>query len=278
MEQPMMTFSDGHKMPQIGAGVWQVPAGDTARVVGEALQIGYRLIDGARAYGNEEGLGEGVRNSDVPRDQIFVTTKLWNSDQGHDQTLRAFDASMGRLGLDYLDLYLIHWPMAMVDTYVETWKALIRLRDEGRVRSIGVANFHEAHLRRLMDETGVLPVLNQIELHPTLIQSDMRAVNERLGIVTQSWSPLGRGDFDLPEIVAMAERLGRTPAQVVLRWHIQNGLSVIPKSARKERLAQNFDVLDFALGAQDMAALDALDRGHRVGPDPETFDLRRQPG
>lgn len=185
MTQPMMTLNDGHQMPQLGDGIWQVPADETARVVQDALAIGYRLIDGAAAYKNEEGLGEGVRNSDVPRDQIFVTSKLWNSEQGYDAALRGFDASMNRLGLDYLDLYLIHWPLPAADLYVETWKALIRLRDEGRIRSIGVANFHEAHLRRLIDETGVTPALNQIELHPTLTQVDLRAVDARLGIVTQ---------------------------------------------------------------------------------------------
>lgn len=274
MTQPMMTLNDGHQMPQLGDGIWQVPADETARVVQDALAIGYRLIDGAAAYKNEEGLGEGVRNSDVPRDQIFVTSKLWNSEQGYDAALRGFDASMNRLGLDYLDLYLIHWPLPAADLYVETWKALIRLRDEGRIRSIGVANFHEAHLQRLIDETGVTPALNQIELHPTLTQVDLRAVDARLGIVTQSWTPLGRGDFDLPEVQAIATRLGRTPAQVVLRWHIQHGLSVIPKSTRKDRLAENFEVLDFALSDQDMAALDALDRGHRTGPDPDVFDMR----
>lgn len=274
MTQPMMTLNDGHQMPQLGDGIWQVPADETARVVQDALAIGYRLIDGAAAYKNEEGLGEGVRNSDVPRDQIFVTSKLWNSEQGYDAALRGFDASMNRLGLDYLDLYLIHWPLPAADLYVETWKALIRLRDEGRIRSIGVANFHEAHLQRLIDETGVTPALNQIELHPTLTQVDLRAADARLGIVTQSWTPLGRGDFDLPEVQAIATRLGRTPAQVVLRWHIQHGLSVIPKSTRKDRLAENFEVLDFALSDQDMAALDALDRGHRTGPDPDVFDMR----
>lgn len=275
MTQPMMTLNDGNKMPQLGTGIWQIEDKNTPRVVEQALKVGYRLIDGAAAYKNENGMGEGIRNSGVPRDQIFVTSKLWNDAHGHDQALRAFDETMKRTGLEKLDLYLIHWPLPKLDSYVETWKALIRLRDEGRVTSIGVANFHESHLRRLIDETGVAPALNQIELHPSLAQVDMRAVNKRLGIVTQSWTPLGRGDsFDAEPVKAIAERLGRSPAQVILRWHIQHGLSVIPKSEHADRLAQNFDVLGFELAAEDMAALDGLDRGHRTGPDPEDFDYR----
>ena len=276
MTQPMMTLNDGRTMPQLGTGIWQIEDAKTPEVVAEALRIGYRLIDGAAAYKNEAGMGRGIRDSDVARDQIFVTSKLWNDAQGHDAALRAFDATMERSGLDYLDLYLIHWPLPALDAYVETWKALIRLRDEGRVRSIGVANFHEPHLRRLIDETGVAPALNQIELHPSLTQERMRAVNKQLGIVTQSWTPLGRGDsFDAPAIRDAAARTGRTVAQVILRWHIQHGLSVIPKSEKPERLAENFDVLDFTLTPEEMSAIDALDRGHRTGPDPDTFDYRQ---
>ncbi|MFN3275821.1 MAG: aldo/keto reductase [Paracoccus sp. (in: a-proteobacteria)] len=275
MTQPMMALNDGNRMPQLGAGIWQINDAATPEAVAQALRIGYRLIDGAAAYGNERGLGEGVRGSGLPRGEVFVTSKLWNDAQGFDAALRAFDATMARTGLAYLDLYLIHWPLPMFDTYVDSWKALIRLRDEGRIRSIGVANFHEAHLRRLIDETGVAPAVNQIELHPSLVQRDLREVNRRLGIVTQSWTPLGRGDaFGAPELVRIAERLGRSPAQVILRWHIQHGLSVIPKSASPARLAENFAVLDFALSGADMAALDGLDRGHRTGPDPESFDYR----
>ncbi|MFN3277025.1 MAG: aldo/keto reductase [Paracoccus hibiscisoli] len=276
MTQPMMTLNDGRTMPQLGTGIWQVEDAATPAVVAEALRIGYRLIDGAAAYKNEAGMGAGVRDSGVARDEIFVTSKLWNDAQGHDAALRAFDATMERCGLDYLDLYLIHWPLPALDVYVETWKALIRLRDEGRVRSIGVANFHEPHLRRLIDETGVAPALNQIELHPSLVQAPLRAVNKQLGIATQSWTPLGRGDsFDAPAIRDAAARTGRTVAQVILRWHIQHGLSVIPKSERPERLAENFDVLDFTLTPEEMSAIDALDRGHRTGPDPDTFDYRQ---
>ena len=276
MTQPMMTLNDGRTMPQLGTGIWQIEDAKTPEVVSEALRVGYRLIDGAAAYKNEAGMGRGIRDSDVVRDQIFVTSKLWNDAQGHDAALRAFDATMERSGLDYLDLYLIHWPLPAMDAYVDSWKALIRLRDEGRVRSIGVANFHEPHLRRLIDETGVAPALNQIELHPSLTQERMRAVNKQLGIVTQSWTPLGRGDsFDAPAIRDAAARTGRTVAQVILRWHIQHGLSVIPKSEKPERLAENFDVLDFTLTPEEMSAIDALDRGHRTGPDPDTFDYRQ---
>ncbi|WP_299843731.1 aldo/keto reductase [uncultured Paracoccus sp.] len=274
MIQPRMTLNDGNFMPQLGVGVWQVPEADTARVVRDALAIGYRLFDGAAAYKNETGLGEGLRQTGVLRDQLFVTSKLWNSDHGHDAALRACEASLDRLGLDYMDLYLIHWPVPAADLYVDSWRALIRLKEEGRVRSIGVANFHEAHLRRLIDETGVTPAVNQIELHPTLTQTELRQTDRSLGIVTQSWSPLGRGDLDLPELRTIAEQHGCTPAQVVLRWHLQNDLSVIPKSVSAERLAENFHALDVELSGADMAVLDGLDRGHRTGPDPDTFDMR----
>ncbi|MDO5614021.1 MAG: aldo/keto reductase [Paracoccus sp. (in: a-proteobacteria)] len=271
---PTLRLNDGRRMPQMGAGIWLVPADDTARVVGDALAAGYRLIDGAAAYQNEQGLGQAIRETDIPREDIFVTTKLWNDAQGYDAALRGFDASIGRLGLDYVDLYLIHWPVPSRDLYVETWKALIRLREEGRARSIGVANFHQAHLDRLIAETGVTPALNQIELHPSLPQVALRAHNDRLGIVTQSWTPLGRGHlFAAPEVVAIAGRLGATPAQVILRWHVQNGLSVIPKSERPERLRENLAALDLVLSDEDMAALNALDSGHRTGPDPDTFAM-----
>ncbi|MBU2956848.1 aldo/keto reductase [Paracoccus sp. 1_MG-2023] len=277
MTQPMMTLNDGNRMPQLGTGIFQIDNDKTPEVVAAALRTGYRLIDGAAAYKNEVGMGEGIRNSDVPRDQIFVTSKLWNDSHGHDEALRAFDATMERSGLDYLDLYLIHWPLPKLDRYVETWKALIRLRDEGRIRSIGVANFHEAHLRRIVDETGVTPALNQIELHPSLTQAEMRAVNRRFGIITQSWTPLGRGDsFEAEPIKEAAERTGRSVAQVIVRWHLQHGLSVIPKSEHEKRLAENFDVLDFELTADEMAAIDRLDNDHRTGPHPDEFDYREQ--
>lgn len=272
--QPTLRLNDGRRMPQMGAGMWMVPDEVAARVVTDALDAGFRLIDGAAVYGNEKGLGRGIRETDIPRDEIFVTTKLWNDAQGYDAALARFDESMDRLGLDYVDLYLIHWPMPSRDLYVETWKALIRLREDGRVRSIGVSNFHPAHLDRLITETGVTPALNQIELHPSLPQVDLRAHNDRLGIVTQSWTPLGQGHvFASPVVLDIATRLGASAAQVVLRWHLQNGLSVIPKSTRPERLRENFAALDLELSDEDMAALNGLDSGHRTGPDPETFAL-----
>ncbi|TJZ92569.1 aldo/keto reductase [Paracoccus gahaiensis] len=275
MTQPMMTLNDGRRMPQMGTGIWQISDDATPAVVGRALELGYRLIDGAAAYGNERGMGQGIRDSGVARDEIFVTSKLWNDAQGPDAALRAFDATMGRCGLDYLDLYLIHWPLPLMDAYVETWRALIRLRDEGRVRSIGVANFHEAHLARLIDETGVVPALNQIELHPSLTQASLRAANARLGVVTQSWTPLGRGDsFEAPAVTGPAARLGCSAAQMILAWHLQHGLSVIPKSENPDRLAENLAALEIRLTEAEIAAIDALDRGHRTGPDPETFDYR----
>ncbi|RJE79294.1 aldo/keto reductase [Paracoccus sp. JM45] len=276
MTQPIMTLNDGHKMPQLGTGIWQIADEDTPKVIEQALKTGYRLIDGAAAYKNERGMGEGIRNSGVPRDQIFVTSKLWNDSHGHDNVMRAFDETMARTGLEKLDLYLMHWPLPKLDKYVETWKAMIKLRDEGRVTSIGVANFHEDHLRRLIDETGVAPAVNQIELHPSLPQVELREVNKTLGIATQSWTPLGRGDsFDNPQVKDIADRLGRSPAQVILRWHIQHGLSVIPKSEHPDRLMQNFDILTFELTPADMKALDALGRDHRTGPNPDDFDYRK---
>lgn len=272
MTQPMLRLNDGRQMPQFGLGVWQMPADETAATVAEALRIGYRLIDGAAAYGNEAGMGQAVREAEIPREQVFVTSKLWNDQQGRDRTLSAFDATMERLGLDYLDLYLIHWPVPQQDLYVETWKALIELRETGRVRSIGVSNFQEAHLQRLVDETGTAPVLNQIELHPTFNQPHLRAVNQRLGVVTQSWAPLGRGaDFNAAPVVRIAERLGALPAQVILAWHLAHGLSVIPKSQDPGRLRQNFAALELRLTGQDIADIDALDSDLRTGPDPDSF-------
>nr|WP_157528887.1 aldo/keto reductase [Kibdelosporangium sp. MJ126-NF4]CEL20656.1 oxidoreductase of aldo/keto reductase family, subgroup 1 [Kibdelosporangium sp. MJ126-NF4]CTQ89568.1 oxidoreductase of aldo/keto reductase family, subgroup 1 [Kibdelosporangium sp. MJ126-NF4] len=266
---PTIKLNNGVTMPQLGLGVWQVPDGDTASVVTTALEAGYRSIDTATAYGNEEGVGKAV--ADFPREQLFVTTKLDNSDQGYDEALRAFDKSMTLLGLDYLDLYLIHWPMPKTDRYVETWKALIRLADEGRVTAIGVSNFQPSHLERIINETGRVPAVNQIELHPFLQQNELRHLHTRLGIATEAWSPLASGGDLLthPTIVAIGKRIGRTPAQVVLRWHLQLGNVVIPKSVTPERIAQNIDVVDFELAESDMAELSTLDKGHRTGPDPD---------
>lgn len=271
---PKMTklrLNDGKRIPRLGLGVWQIPADTTARAVSGAISRGYRLIDGAAIYGNERGLGEGVRASDVARDQIFVTTKIWNDRQGFDQTLAAFDESEARLGLQP-DLVLIHWPCPARDRFVETWRALIRLRDEGRVTSIGVSNFLPDHLERLIGETGVTPVVNQIELHPQLQQAELRALHDRLGIVTQSWTPLGGGrSFADPVVTAIASRVGKTPAQVILRWHVQLGCSVIPRSSRTAGQAENIDIFDFELTPEEMQALQRLDMSSRIGPDPANF-------
>jgi 2,5-diketo-D-gluconate reductase A len=272
MTTQRLRLNDGQTIPQLGIGIWQVPAATTAGVVAEALRLGYRLVDGAAIYGNEEGQGEGVRQSGVPRDEVFVTTKVWNSDQGYDATLRAVEASLKRLGLERLDLCLIHWPCPAQDRYLDTWRALIRLRDEGRVRSIGVSNFMGRHLERLVAETGVVPVLNQIELNPRLQQPDLRALHDRMGIVTQSWTPLGQGrSFAAAPVQDIARRTGKSPAQVILRWHLQLGLSVIPRSSRVAGLVENLDLFDFTLSAEEMAAMAALDEGARCGPDPLTF-------
>jgi 2,5-diketo-D-gluconate reductase A len=267
-----LRLNDGQSIPTLGLGIWQVPAERTAATVAAALQMGYRLVDGAAIYGNEAGLGDGLRDSGLPRDEVFVTTKVWNSDQGHDATLRAVEASLARLRLDRVDLCLIHWPCPAQDRYIDTWRALIRLREEGRVRSIGVSNFTGAHLERLVEETGVVPVLNQVELNPRLQQAALRDLHDRMGIVTQSWTPLGQGrSFDAAPVRAVADRTGKSPAQVILRWHLELGLSVIPRSTRVEGLAENRDVLDFSLLPDEMAAMAALDEGVRCGPDPMTF-------
>jgi 2,5-diketo-D-gluconate reductase A len=272
MPPTRLRLNDGHMIPQLGLGIWQVPAATTAATVASALALGYRLVDGAAIYGNEEGLGEGVRQSGLPRDEIFVTTKVWNDDQGHDATLRAVEASLARLQMDQVDLCLIHWPTPARDLYIDTWRALIRLQQEGRVRSIGVSNFMAPHLVRLVDETGVVPVLNQIELNPRLQQTDLRALHDRMGIVTQSWTPLGQGkSFDAAPVQAAAARSGKTPAQVILRWHIQIGAAVIPRSTRAAGLAENLDVFDFSLTEDEMAAMASLDEGQRCGPDPMIF-------
>ncbi|MDB5465338.1 MAG: putative oxidoreductase/MSMEI [Phenylobacterium sp.] len=270
---PAIPLNDGRTMPQVGLGVWQAPAEVTAEVVRAALSIGYRSVDTAAAYRNERGVGEGVRTSGVDREKVFVTTKLWNDDHGYDATLRAFEASLARLGLEEIDLYLIHWPAPKQDRYLDSWRALVRLRDEGRARSIGVSNFMIEHLRRIIGETGVVPAVNQIELHPKFQQTDLRAFHAGQGIATESWSPLGRGRLLADPVVAkVAAKHGKTPAQAIIRWHIDLGLIVIPKSVNAERIAQNFDVFDFRLDDEDMAALAKLDDPHgRIGPDPLAF-------
>lgn len=272
MPPTRLRLNDGHMIPQLGLGIWQVPADKTAETVATALGMGYRLVDGAAIYGNEAGLGDGVRQSGLPRDEVFVTTKVWNDDQGHDATLRAVEASLARLRLDRIDLCLIHWPTPARDRYLDTWRALIRLKDDGRIRSIGVSNFMPAHLERLVEETGVVPVLNQIELNPRLQQAELRALHDRMGIVTQSWTPLGQGrSFTAAPVQAAAARTGKSPAKVILRWHLQLGAAVIPRSTRAAGLAENLDVFDFVLTPEEMAAMALLDEGRRCGPDPMTF-------
>lgn len=267
---PRLALNDGRMIPQLGYGVWQTPPEETARVVGLAIAAGYRSIDTAPIYYNEAGVGEGVRASAVNRSELFVTSKLWNSDQSYDRALAAFDRSLAALGLAYLDLFLIHWPAPSQGLYVQAWKALIRLREEGRVRSIGVSNFNPDHLERIIGETGVTPVINQVELHPRFQQAAVRAAGERVGMLTECWSPLGRGRLmQDPTLAAIALKHRRTVPQVILRWHLQLGLVVIPKSVTPGRIVENFALFDFALEEADMAAIARLDSpGGRVGPDP----------
>ena len=258
----------------MGLGVWQTPPEDTERAAVTALDAGYRHIDTAAAYGNESEVGHAVATSDVPREDVYLTTKLWNADQGYDSTLAAFEASMDRLGLDYLDLYLIHWPMPEKNAFVDTFKAFAHLRDSGRIRSIGVSNFEPEHLRTLVDATGIVPAVNQIELHPLLQQEELREAHAQLGIATEAWSPLGQGSLlSNPTVTAVADAHGKTPAQVLIRWHIQLGNIVIPKSVTPERIVSNFDVFDFELSEQDMASISSLGDGTRLGPDPRTFNF-----
>ena len=271
---PVLDLNDGNKAPQLGFGVFQIPDGETADAVSAALAAGYRSLDTAAIYKNEAGVRQGIERSGIARGDIFLTTKLWNADQGFDNTLKAFDASLSKLGTDYVDMYLIHWPTPKRDLFVDTWKAFIRLRDEGRIRSIGVSNFQPVHLERLVKETGVVPVVNQIELHPDFAQRDVVAANTKLKIVTESWSPLGQGGDLLKNeaLVAIGKKHGKTPAQVVIRWHVQLGHMVIPKSVTPERIKANIDVFGFELSADEMKAIDALDAGNRMGPHPDELN------
>ncbi|WP_028813036.1 aldo/keto reductase [Streptomyces flavidovirens] len=272
---PSLTLNNGVEMPQLGFGVWQVPDDEAEKAVGTAIRAGYRSIDTAAIYENETGTGKAIAASGVARDELFVTTKLWNSEQGFDSTLRAFDDSLAKLGLDYVDLYLIHWPLPSKDAYVDTYKAFEKIYADGRAKAIGVSNFLPEHLERLIGETSVVPAVNQIELHPQLQQEASRAFHAQHGIATEAWSPLGQGKglLEVPTVVAVARKHGKTPAQAVLRWHLQTGNVVIPKSVTPSRIDENLDVFDFELDADDLAAFAALDEGKRLGPDPATFDF-----
>lgn len=289
---PSITLNNGVKMPALGLGVFLTPPEQTAGAVSTAIQNGYRLIDTAAAYMNERAVGEGIRNSGVPRSELFITTKLWPGQYGYDGAMRGFDGSLSRLGLDYLDLYLLHWPVPTdFAATVQAYKAIEKLRADGRIRAIGVCNFLPHHLQRLQEETGLVPAVNQIELNPFYTQPETRAANARLGIVTQAWAPIGGtylrnqnavthgADMPLkhPLITGLAEKYGKTPAQVVIRWHLDHGFSAIPKSVHTERIAQNFDVFDFALAANEIAQIDALDTGMRAGGNPETFTADSYP-
>lgn len=275
-DQPRIPLRDGNSIPQLGLGVWQVPVEEAPRVVADGIKAGYRSIDTAEGYQNEEGVGEAIARSDVPREELFITTKLRNSAHARDAALKAFDESLRKLGIEQLDLFLIHWPRPAQNKYVEAWKVLVELQQAGRIRSIGVSNFTPEHLERIIGETGVTPAVNQIELHPAFQQRDQRAVMAKHDIKIESWSPLGSGRaLNDPAIAAIGKKYGKTVAQTIIRWHLQEGLIVIPKSMRKERIEENAAVFDFELSAEDMTAIAALDdpRGGRVGPDPATADF-----
>ncbi|MER5676150.1 aldo/keto reductase [Streptomyces sp. NPDC002238] len=270
---PTVTLNNGVTIPQLGFGVFQVPDDETTAAVTTALEAGYRSIDTAAVYGNETGVGRALAESGLGREELFVTTKLWNADQGYDATLTAFDSSLAKLGLDHVDLYLIHWPTPARDLYTDTWRALEKLLAEGRIRAAGVSNFQPAHLRRLREESSLVPAVNQIELHPGLQQRELRSLHAGSGIATEAWSPLAQGALlDDEVLTSLAGRHGKSPAQAVLRWHLQLGNVVIPKSVTPARIRQNIDVFDFELSADDMEAIAGLDRGMRTGPDPDTLN------
>lgn len=270
---PNVKLNNGIEMPQLGFGVFQIDPGEVTGPVRTAIEAGYRLIDTAAGYANEAGVGRAIKESGLDRDDFFVTTKLTNSAHGYDRALKAFDGSLAELGLDFVDLYLIHWPVPAKDLYVETWRALENIYKDGRARSIGVSNFTQAHLQRLMAETGTVPAVNQVELHPGFPQSALAEFHAQHGIVTESWAPIGQGKGILedPVIAELARKYAKTPAQVVLRWHLQRGDVVFPKSVRRQRMQENFDLFDFELDQAQMATITALDRHRRTGPDPDTF-------
>jgi Aldo/keto reductases, related to diketogulonate reductase len=267
------TFHDGRSAPTLGLGTWQIPDDQAPAVVEQAIGLGYRLIDTAKIYGNEAGVGKGIRASGIPREELFVATKLWHDSHAHGVSRPAFEASLERLGLDYVDLYMIHWPVPHANLFVQAWECLIQLRNEGLAKSIGVCNFDGVLLQELLDQTGVLPVVNQVELHPRFQQAELRQYHAANDIITEAWSPLAQGKLkDDPVLKRIAEQHGRSPAQVILRWHVQLGNMVIPKTTRMERLKENGAIFDFELTEADMAAISQLDSPDgRVGPDPATY-------
>jgi 2,5-diketo-D-gluconate reductase A len=272
---PLVTLNDGVQIPQLGFGVWKLDDAQAYESSKAALAAGYRHIDTAVSYSNEAGVGRAVAESELAREQIFITTKLWNADQGFDSTLRAFDASMQRLGLETLDLYLIHWAIPKKGAYRDTWKAFVRLKQEGRVRSIGVSNFNVEHMVHIIDDTGVVPSVNQIEIHPDFNQAELSKWCREQGIKTASWSPLGQGGelLKMPLFAEIAQRHGKTPAHVILRWHLQNGHVPIPRSTNAQRMAANLDVFDFELSSHELEAIAQLKQTGRLGPDPETIEM-----
>jgi 2,5-diketo-D-gluconate reductase A len=273
-QAPILTLHDGVEIPQLGFGVFQIPPEETQERVEEALAVGYRHVDTAAAYRNEAGVGAAIAASGVRREDVFVTTKLWNSEQGYDSTLRAFEKSIERLGTGHVDLYLIHWPQPSRDLFLDTWRAFERIKEEGGARSIGVSNFRVEDLERLEREAEQRPTVNQIELHPRLQQAELRAWHTEHDIATEAWSPLAQGDLlEDGTIETIAAHHDRTPAQVILRWHLQIGNVVIPKSATPSRIRENFELFDFSLSEDDMAAIERLDGGERIGPDPGTFNV-----
>ena len=272
MPIPTITLNNGIEMPQLGFGVFQVPVDETTAAVAEALRVGYRSIDTAAIYGNESGVGRAISESGIARDDLFITSKVWNSDQGYDSTLRAFDDTLTKLGLEQLDLYLIHWPAPARDLYLDTWRALERILADGRVRAIGVSNFEPSHLDRLIAGSEVVPAVNQVELHPAMQNRAVIAANSAHGIATEAWSPLAQGAvLHDPAVLAIAQSHDVSPAQVVLRWHLQQGRIVIPKSVTASRIAENFDAFGFDLSADELAAVDGLERDGRTGPHPDEF-------
>jgi 2,5-diketo-D-gluconate reductase A len=267
---PVLKFNDGWSIPQLGLGVYKIPDAVAATVVETAIDAGYRHIDTATLYANERGVGDGIRASGISRDEVFVTTKLWDDDHGYDATMRAFDRSLELLGFEYVDLYLIHWPVPSKDLYVDTWRALEAIKADGRARSIGVSNFARHHVERLLAETDTVPAIDQVELHPWLPQRELRAFDDANGIVTEAWSPLARGRIiGDPIVEAIAARHGKSAAQVVIRWHLQLGNVVIPKSVTAERIRENIDVFDFELDVDDLAAIATLESGERTGMNPD---------